>query len=389
MAQNCELPIVRIGQQPDHETDCSKEAAARKIYAEVGPATVKITHGNVIGSGFFVGDGSRVVTNAHVVNGERGLFKVETIDHKTYKARLEKLDDVNDLAVIHLEDEQHHPATLKIGDDNKVKVGDALYALGHPLGKYDTYIAPGKFVTKGPFDQVFASKDPNDRDWRTFLATARNSNPAIAADAQAVIKSPRVEAELQIEPGNSGGPMVNERGEVVAVSQFGSESRQYHKYAWAVSSDEVIALLNNNAKFQFDYEKQSSLRAHPLGTPLAAAGLIGITAALPRVGGSLLGAISAIDMISLASGNSEPVKDDADRVYRGLEWTSDITMTAGAVMSWIPRLRPLAIAGYSIGLATGIGQAFVPHEMRLVNIQRTSNPQDTREPLFWQGVKSY
>jgi len=387
MTQSCDLPIVRVGQAPTIESDCSKEAAARKIYAEVGPATVKISHDNAIGSGFFVGDGSRVVTNAHVVNGASELLTVETIDHKQFKARIEKIDDINDLAVIHLEDGARGQTSLKLGSSDRVKINETLYAMGHPLGKYDTYIAPGHFTAKGPFDQVFASKDPADVDWQLFLKTAKSPNPDLAADARGVIKSPRVEAELQIEGGNSGGPMVNEAGEVVGVSQFGSESKQFHKYAWAVPSEQVSALLVAPPKFQFDYEKVSSLRAHPFGEAFGTAITAGLSFGLPRVGGGLVGLVSAADIYLLAHDKGDQVKDSSDRLYRGLEWTSDIAFVAGATMAWVPRLRTVALASYGIGLAAGIGDAMVPHYTKLMDIKRTANPQDKRWPLYWDGME--
>lgn len=388
MSQSCDLPIVRIGQPPDVETDCSKEAAARKIYAEVGPATVEINHDFITGSGFFIGDGSRIVTNAHVVNGATDLLDITTIDHKQYKARIESLDDINDLAVLHLEDGAKGTTALKIGDPDALKKDEPVYALGHPLGKSDTYISPGTFYEKGAFDKVFASKDPADEDWQLFLKLTKSNNPATAADAQSVIKSTRVEALTQTEPGNSGGPIVNDRNEVVAVTQFGSMSKEYHKYTWGVSSDQINTLLNSKPKFQFDYEKVSEARKSPITTGILTTAAIGLTAGLPRVGGSFLGAISALDMAFMASGETKPRQDSSDKLYHALEQASDAGMVVGALTSWFPRLRTVALASYGIGLAAMTIQDFVPHDIALVGIKRTANPQDKRRPLFWDGFNT-
>jgi len=386
MNQNCDLHIVRPDKEPGVESDCGKEAVARKIYAEVSPATVKVESSLGTGSGFFIGDGSRVVTNAHVVNGTTSLLTVETRDHQSFKGRIEKLDDINDLAVIHLEDGAKGPATLKLGSSADLKANQPLFALGHPLGLYDTYISPGNFTAKGPFFQVFASKDPNDRDWQAFIKTAQSRDRDLRNDGQGVIQSPRVEALLQIEPGNSGGPMVNNQGEVVAVSQFGSESKQYGKYAWAVPSEQVADLLNGPSKFSFNYEKLSGWRSQPISEGFATALTTGLTFGLPRVGGGLMGLAAVGDIYSLTHGKTDNDKGSTDKLYRGLEWTSDLAIAAGAAMAWVPRLRSVALLSYGVGIAAGFGEGFVPHYTTLTKIERTANPQDKREPLYWSGI---
>ena len=384
--QSCELSIVRAGDNLDTVTDCSKEAAARKIYAEVAPATVKIESSFAIGSGFFVGDGSRIVTNAHVVNGEDGLFDVTTPDKKQYKARIEKLDDVNDLAIIHLEDGAKGDHVLKLGDSNAVKLNQALYAIGHPLGRSETFISPGYFTAKGDFDKVFGSKDPADKDWLSFLRARNDTDKNVAADAVAITKSPRVEAKMQIEPGNSGGPMVNESDEVVAVSQFGSDSKQYHDFAWAVPSEKISELLKNKPKFEFEYGRVSDAKLHPKLT----AGLTVVGSALafglPRGGGAVLGAIGALDGALLMANDFDHPKTTADKAYKGLEVAFDAGMVTGAVLSWMPELKPYAYAAYGVGLASGLAQSFVPHDTGLIAIYRTANPADKRQPMFWNGI---
>jgi len=94
----------------------------------------------------------------------------------------------------------------------------------------------------------------------------------------------------------------------------------------------------------------------------------------------------AVDMALLAAGSAGHAKEGNDILHTGLGWTSDAAMATGAVLSWIPRLRPLAYASYSIGLAAGIGERFVPHDISLVGITRTGHPQDKRQPLYWDGI---
>lgn len=381
--QRCEpLPILRVDKTPTTEPDCSKELASRKLYAEFGPAVVKVKQFGASGSGFFIGDGTRVVTNAHVVNGtSSGVLTVETFDHKNYKARIEKLDDINDIAILRLEGGAQSKETLKLAPSQTLKPDQPVYALGHPEGRYNTYISPGKFTANGTFESLFHSLDPNDVDWAAVTKLMSSTDPAIAADAMAYRQSPKVMAEVQIEGGSSGGPLINSSGEVVAISMFGSEMPQYHKYSWDVPSEKIQELLNGpNGKFHFDYQHRPYIYQHPVATTVSAGIMAGLTQA-PRAGGALLGAISAYDLYHLANGtDSTPLATTSDKIYRGLEWTSDIAMVGGSAMAWVPKLKRAGKYGLVAGVALNVAESFVP-QLTLTGIQRADG--STRIPFLW------
>lgn len=339
-SSDCEpLPIIRLEQSPSEEADCTKDRTSRKMHEDSSPASVRIRQSGTFGSGFFVGDGSLVVTNAHVVQGKTGPLEVDTHDYQTFRARVEKLDDVNDLAVLRLEDDVHWPATLKLGSSESLKNGDPIYALGHPFGYVPTYISPGTITAKGSLEKLFRLKLPEYRDWWHGIETIRNA-------------APMVEAEVHLEPGNSGGPLINPQGEVVAVSQS-----VFNKSAYNVPVEKVKDLLNSpDDEFA---PKYGIAQRHPVLFGATSLAITAGVATAPRLGGGVMSLASAFDLYHLIR-YPESAGDSYAELRRALRWTADLSIIAGTGMTWIPRLRPLGTAGLCIGLAAVIGSAFVP-----------------------------
>ena len=162
-----------------------------------------------IGAGFFIRPGI-IVTNCHVIAGAK---KLNIITNKGKQIVLDGIiaaDGVLDIALLKTKDETGEPVNL--GAANELKREDALIAIGHPLGV--TYS-----VSTGIFDNVTKNQDV------MFLKN-----------------------RLPLSPGNSGGPLLNEKGEVVgintAINQFGDIS-----FAIPVSYlDSVLKSLN---KYKF------------------------------------------------------------------------------------------------------------------------------------------
>ncbi|MES2413202.1 MAG: DegQ family serine endoprotease [Pseudomonadota bacterium] len=156
-----------------------------------------------VGSGFILTADGFVMTNAHVVEGADEVI-VTLTDKREFKARIIGADKRTDVAVVKIE-AIGLPA-VKIGDVNRLKVGEWVMAIGSPFGLENT-------VTAG----IVSAKQRDTGDYLPFIQT-----------------------DVAINPGNSGGPLLNMRGEVVGInSQIYSRSGGFQGISFAIPIDEA------------------------------------------------------------------------------------------------------------------------------------------------------
>ena len=170
---------------------------------EPGPA-----HG--VGSGFIIGTNGDIVTNRHVVQGATKVT-VTMNDGKEYPAQVVGKDAQTDVAVVRLEKPPPNLVVARLGDSDKLDVGEWVVAVGSPLGLEQT-------VTAG----IISGKG---RPGRHVQMSGKRVRGYIQTDAK-------------INPGNSGGPLVNLEGEVVGVNtliQVGAGGA----YGFAIPVNEV------------------------------------------------------------------------------------------------------------------------------------------------------
>jgi Do/DeqQ family serine protease len=141
---------------------------------------------NSLGSGVIVGSDGVVVTNNHVIQGA-DAFRVVLSDRREYPAELLLADDRTDLAVLKINTDGEKLPTLDFADTRAVQVGDLVLAIGNPFGV-------GQTVTNGIISAT-ARTDVGITDYSFFLQT-----------------------DAAVNPGNSGGALVNTRGELVGVN---------------------------------------------------------------------------------------------------------------------------------------------------------------------------
>ena len=157
-----------------------------------------------VGSGFIISADGYVMTNAHVVDGADEVI-VTLPDRREFKAKIVGADRRTDVAVVKVE--ASGLPTVKIGDVNKLRVGEWVVAIGSPFGLENT-------VTAG----IVSAKQRDTGDFLPFIQT-----------------------DVAINPGNSGGPLLNLRGEVVGInSQIYSRSGGFMGISFAIPIDEAV-----------------------------------------------------------------------------------------------------------------------------------------------------
>ncbi|HEY5707052.1 MAG TPA: trypsin-like peptidase domain-containing protein [Terrimicrobiaceae bacterium] len=154
------------------------------------------------GSGVIVSDEGHIVTNLHVVNGASAV-QVQLADGRTLPAKFVGADGPSDIAILKIEAEDLRP--LPFGDSDKVKVGQMVFAVGNPLGLQET-------VTQG----IISAKG------RRALSEAANEF---------------FQTDAAVNPGNSGGPLVNLEGSIIGINN--SISPQGQGIGFAIPSNTV------------------------------------------------------------------------------------------------------------------------------------------------------
>jgi serine protease Do len=166
------------------------------------------SHG--VGSGFIIDNNGDVVTNRHVVQGASKVT-VTMNDGKEYPAHVVGKDAQTDVAVVRMDKPPTNLVVARLGDSEKLEVGEWVVAVGSPLGLEQT-------VTAG----IVSGKG---RPGRHVQMSGKRVRGYIQTDAK-------------INPGNSGGPLVNLEGEVVGVNtliQVGAGGA----YGFAIPINEV------------------------------------------------------------------------------------------------------------------------------------------------------
>src|SRR5215218_6761239 len=173
--------------------DAYSEAVASVVEA-VGPAVVRVDRSERdrpgrggTGSGVVISPDGLVLTNAHVVNGARAIRLTDT-EGRTTEARLLGIDPDTDLALLRADAARSLPAA-KLGNSKQLRRGQLAIAIGNPLGFEST-------VTAGVISALGRS---------LRAATGRMIEDVIQTDAA-------------LNPGNSGGPLVSSRGEVIGIN---------------------------------------------------------------------------------------------------------------------------------------------------------------------------
>ena len=186
--------------------ECGKTFS--EVFREVSPSVVqvysvaidpfsvvhRVQHG--VGTGFLVDGDGHVVTNAHIVHGTSQIM-LSTGDEALFPAELVGSDPISDLAVIRPAGPAPDLPFAAFGDSDGLAVGEEVLAIGFPFGI-------GKTATRGIVSGTGRVMPFSTFSWMT----------------------PYLQTDAAISPGNSGGPLVDRCGRVVAVNTLGSVAGQ-------------------------------------------------------------------------------------------------------------------------------------------------------------------
>ena len=154
-----------------------------------------------VGSGVIVSDDGLVITNNHVVEGADEVT-VELADGREFRAMEIKTDPDSDLAVVKLADARGLPVA-KLGDSDKLEIGDWVIAIGNPF-ELETTVSAGIISGKG-------------------------------RELGSIRRAQFLQTDAAINPGNSGGPLVNLSGEVIGINTaIASNSGAYQGIGFAI-----------------------------------------------------------------------------------------------------------------------------------------------------------
>ena len=202
------------------------------------------------GSGFIISEDGYILTNYHVVNGS-DTVTVATYDDETYDARLIGYDESNDVAVLKIDAKKLKPVTL--GDSDKLRVGDPVYAIGNPLGELTFSLTHGLV---------------------SALSRRVKTEAGSAMDL--------IQTDCAINSGSSGGALFNSRGEVVGItnakyssSNFTSEA-EIDNICFAIPINSVKTIVSGIVKDGHYDKPYIGVTVTPLSAETA--GIIGIDA---------------------------------------------------------------------------------------------------------------
>lgn len=192
---------------PDFVPPGAPGSRQRKAPGGASPSPQERTVPRGVGSGFIISNDGYILTNNHVVTKSNGIFVTMT-SGKEYKAKIIGTDARTDVALLKIDAKGLTP--LPIGDSTKLKKGQWVLAIGSPFGLDST-------VTSGIVSAI-------NRDTGDYL--------------------PFIQTDVAVNPGNSGGPLIDLAGQVVGVnSQIISQSGGFMGISLAIPIDEVMRVV--------------------------------------------------------------------------------------------------------------------------------------------------
>ena len=205
-------------------------AEAAKLYA---PSVVLVKTAAGLGSGFFINRKGYLITNFHVIAGEKHISVTQFLQEgKILRRILHKEVEIvatapfHDLAILRLEDFDTEITPVVFEPEEKLSVGETVFAIGNPLGLERT-------VTEGVLSQ-----------------THRNFGGILY-----------LQVDAPVNPGNSGGPLFNARGQVVGIINMGVPTMEGLNFA--IPARHARYILDHIDAFSYDAANPESGFVYP------------------------------------------------------------------------------------------------------------------------------
>jgi S1-C subfamily serine protease len=230
----------------------SEEQQNIAVYKKALPSVVNITSTAVAfdffygavpqqgqGSGFILDPQGHILTNNHVIDNAQRV-EVTLYDKKKYKATVVGVDRGHDLALLQINNAQNlQPATLS--ESNNLAVGQRVYAIGNPFGLSGT-------MTRGIISAIRSIRGPNN-------------NPIEDA----------IQTDAAVNPGNSGGPLLNSRGEVIGITTLiaNNGADQSSGIGFAIPVNTAKAVIADFAKYGRVRRPSLDIATLPIGPDIA------------------------------------------------------------------------------------------------------------------------
>lgn len=187
-----------------------------------------------IGSGFVLSEDGLIVTNKHVVSNPEITYSIVTNDELRYEITQIYRDPLNDIAVLQVDMSQNEGRGLRpvtLGNSDELQVGQMAIAIGTPLGEFNNSVTKG--IISGLGRGIVAGSP--------FEGFVERLDNVIQTDAA-------------ISPGNSGGPLLNSKGEVIGVNTAVSGGGENLGFALPINLvKEALDTFNQTGRFDRPY----------------------------------------------------------------------------------------------------------------------------------------
>ncbi len=175
------------------------------------------------GSGFIISSDGLIATNKHVANIEGAKYTVITSDGKKYDANVVAEDPTNDFALLKV-DAKNLPV-VEFGDSDNLQIGQRVIAIGNALGEFQNSVTVG----------VLSGKE------RSLQATDTSGNQGENLEGL-------LQTDAAINSGNSGGPLVNLKGQIIGINTATAAKNQAEGIGFAIPINSLKSAIDSYKK---------------------------------------------------------------------------------------------------------------------------------------------